>query len=134
MSPSVQRFVRSLAFWALPLCASNALAQWTPVIVDDAVVTYVDQVPSRRAASVKMTWLADYSVVQVLGEAGYFSRLEQAEYDCKRRRSRVLFVALRSGAMGEGHTIFSDTRKKPWRAIPAASFLESMWQIACPAR
>lgn len=114
-----------------PLFCVNVAAQWTPVVVDDAVITYVDQIPTRRALMARMTWLADYNVVQVWREAGYFSRMEEREYDCRRKRSRALSVSLMSGAMGQGTAVFSDHRRHAWRVVSPGSFTETMWQLAC---
>lgn len=116
------------------LCA-GAAAQWTPVMVDQMVVTYIDRTTLRGAAVkggvVKMWWLMDYQLVQIADEKGYFSRLHHSEFDCQRQRTRMLSVALLSEPMGMGQLVFEDPVPRKWEAVQDGSFQDALFDIAC---
>lgn len=120
------------------MCLSaGASAQWTPVIVDEMVITYIDRSTLRGAGGkgglVRMWWLMDYRLVQITDEKGYFSRLHHSEFDCKNQRVRVLSVALLSQQMGEGQTVFEDPVPRKWEAVRNDTFQDALWDIACLA-
>lgn len=122
---------------ALMCLSAGASAQWTPVIVDEMVITYIDRSTLRGAGGkgglVRMWWLMDYRLVQITDEKGYFSRLHHSEFDCKNQRVRVLSVALLSQQMGEGQTVFEDPVPRKWEAVRNDTFQDALWDIACLA-
>jgi hypothetical protein len=115
------------------MCLSaGAAAQWTPVMVDQMVITYIDRATLRgRGGLVKMWWLMDYQLVQVIDEKGYFSRVHHSEFDCKRQRVRLLSVALRSQQMGLGELVFEDPVPRRWEPVAEQPFQRALLEIAC---
>lgn len=126
---------RLLAALALTCFCVTAAAQWTPVMVDQMVITYIDRTTSRGTAvkggMVKMWWLMDYQLVQIADEKGYFSRLHHSEFDCPRQRARLLSVALLSEHMGMGQLVFEDPVPRRWLAVADEPFQQALWDIAC---
>ena len=115
------------------LC-TGAAAQWTPVMVDQMVITYIDRATLRgKGGLVKMWWLMDYQLVQIADDKGYFSGLHHSEFDCKGQRARLLAVALLSQAMGQGDTVFEDAAPRKWELVSAQPFQQALWDIACVA-
>ncbi len=120
---------------ALMCLSAGASAQWTPVIVDEMVITYIDSTALRGAGGkgglVRMWWLMDYRLVQITDEKGYFSRLHHSEFDCKNQRMRMLSVALLSEGMGHGPAVFEDPVPRKWVAVQEGTFQNALWDIAC---
>jgi hypothetical protein len=79
----------------------------------------------------RMWWLVDYRVVQITDEKGYFSRVQHTEFDCRRRRSRLLSVALMTEQMGGGQAVFEDVLPRRWQPIANQPFQKALWDIAC---
>ncbi len=111
---------------------TGAAAQWTPVMVDEMVITYIDRNTLRgKGGLVRMWWLMDYQLVQITDEKGYFSRLHHSEFDCKNQRLRLLSVALLSERMGHGQVVFEDPVPRRWEAVRNDSFQDALLDIAC---
>ena len=126
---------RLITAFAMTCASAGALAQWTPVMVDQMVITYIDRTTLRGSAvkggMVKMWWLMDYQLVQIADEKGYFSRLHHSEFDCLRQRARLLSVALLSEQMGMGQAVFEDPVPRRWLAVAGEPFQQALWDIAC---
>jgi hypothetical protein len=126
---------RLLTALALTCCCAAAAAQWTPVMVDQMVITYIDRTTLRGTAlkrgMVRMWWLMDYQLVQITDEKGYFSRLHHSEFDCLRQQARLLAVALLSEQMGMGRTVYEDPVPRRWLAVAEEPFQQALWDIAC---
>lgn len=101
-------------------------------MVDQMVITYIDRATLRgRGGLVKMWWLMDYQLVQIVDEKGYFSRVHHSEFDCKRQRTRVLSVALLSQQMGMGEPVFQDPVPRRWESVAGQPFQQALLDIAC---
>lgn len=125
----MKRLLLSLVLAGL---GTGAAAQWTPVMVDEMVITYIDRNTLRgKGGMVRMWWLMDYQLVQITDEKGYFSRLHHSEFDCKSERLRLLSVALLSERMGHGQVVFEDPVPRKWEAVRNGSFQEALLDIAC---
>ena len=128
---------RLLTALALAGFCAAAAAQWTPVMVDPMVITYIDRTTLRGTAVkggiVRMWWLMDYQLVQIANEKGYFSRVHHSEFDCPRQRARLLSVALLSEQMGMGQVVFEDPVPRRWEAVQDGSFQDALFDIACLA-
>lgn len=123
---------RPFLLLALMCLSAGAAAQWTPVMVDPAVITYIDRTTQRgKGGMVRMWWLMDYQLVQITDEKGYFSRLQHSEFDCKRQRSRLLSVALLSQQMGLGEAVFEDPVPRRWEPVAGRPFQQALFDIAC---
>lgn len=127
----MKRLITVLALMSL---SAGVAAQWTPVMIDPAVVTYIDRTTLRgKGGMVRMWWLMDYQLVQITNEKGYFSRLHHSEFDCKGQRMRLLSVALLSEPMGHGQAVFKDPLPRKWETVHEGSFQDALWDIACIA-
>ncbi len=125
---------RLFVFLAITFLSAGAAAQWTPVMVDEMVITYIDRDTLRgKGGVVRMWWLMDYQLVQITDEKGYFSRLSHSEFDCRNRRVRLLSVALLSERMAMGQVIFEDPVPRKWEAVRDGSFQDALFDIACVA-
>ena len=114
--------------------SAGAAAQWTPVMVDEMVITYIDRDTLRgKGGLVRMWWLMDYQLVQITDEKGYFSRLHHSEFDCRGQRMRLLSVALLSERMGHGQAVFEDPVPRRWELVRDGSFQDALFDIACVA-
>lgn len=123
---------RLMLLLALMCLSGGAVAQWTPVMVDPVVITYIDRTTLRgKGGLVRMWWLMDYQLVQIIDEKGYFSRLHHSEFDCRRQRSRLLSVALLSQPMGLGEAVFEDPVPRRWEPVAGQPFQQALWEIAC---
>jgi len=126
---------RPILLLALMCLSAGAAAQWTPVMVDQMVITYIDRTTLRgtggKGGLVKMWWLMDYQLVQVTDEKGYFSRVHHSEFDCRRQRSRLLSVALLSQQMGLGEVVFEDLVPRRWEPVAGQPFQQALFDIAC---
>lgn len=123
---------RPIFLLALMCLSAGAAAQWTPVMVDQMVITYIDRTTLRgRGGLVKMWWLMDYQLVQIVDEKGYFSRVHHSEFDCKRQRVRLLSVALLSQQMGLGEVVFEDPVPRRWEVVDGQAFQQALLEIAC---
>jgi hypothetical protein len=125
--------MKRLAFLLALMClCTGAAAQWTPVMVDQMVITYIDRATVRgRGSMVRMWWLMDYQLVQIVDEKGYFSRVHHSEFDCRRQRTRLLSVALLSQQMGLGEVVFEDTAPRRWESVTGQPFQRALFDIAC---
>ncbi len=128
----MKRLLLSLAISCL---STGVAAQWTPVIVDEMVITYIDRNTLRgtrdKSGMVRMWWLMDYQLVQIADERGYFSRVHHSEFDCKGQRMRLLSVALLSERMGHGDVVFEDPVPRKWTPVQDQSFQDALRDIAC---
>ncbi|MES2955389.1 MAG: surface-adhesin E family protein [Pseudomonadota bacterium] len=128
----MKRLLLSLAISCL---STGVAAQWTPVIVDEMVITYIDRNTLRgtrdKSGMVRMWWLMDYQLVQIADERGYFSRVHHSEFDCKGQRMRLLSVALLSERMGHGDVVFEDPVPRKWTPVQDRSFHDALLDIAC---
>lgn len=125
----MKRLFISLAITCL---SAGAAAQWTPVMVDEVVITYIDRATLRgKGGMVRMWWMMDYQLVQITSEKGYFSRLHHSEFDCKGQRIRLLSVALLSERMGHGQVIFEDPVPRKWETVRDGSFQDALRGVAC---
>ena len=101
-------------------------------MVDQMVITYIDRATVRgRGGLVRMWWLMDYQLVQIVDEKGYFSRVHHTEFDCRRQRTRLLSVALLSQQMGLGEVVFEDTAPRRWESVTGQPFQQALFDIAC---
>ena len=126
---------RLITAFAMTCASAGAPAQWTPVMVDQMVITYIDRTtlrgPAVKGGMVKMWWLMDYQLVQIADDKGYFSRLHHSEFDCLQQRARLLSVALLSKQMGMGQAVFEDPVPRRWVAVAEQPFEQALWDIAC---
>ena len=130
----MNRTVRETAFATLlAVASSNAMAAWTEVFHDESVTVYAAPTSSAKAGDRARIWvLYDYKMPQPASpNSTYRSSRSQSEYDCKARRSRVLFLTGHSGPMAMGDTVFSLLTADDWTPVTSDSLGEFLWKVAC---
>jgi len=122
----------------LAVVSSSAMAEWVEVAGSaegteetEAVTAYADPDTIRKTGNrVKMWVLVDYKITEE--ESGATSVRQKEEYDCKEKKSRILFVAFYSGHMGKDETIF--THSEPEASLQqslAGGVAEAVLEFAC---
>lgn len=135
---------RAILVMVLAAMSSSAMAEWTRVgehVVErglsgeqTTVTAYVDIATIRRTSNiVEMRNLFDYKTVRSLAFGDkYLSRIEPAEYDCKKGGVRTLSYSFFSGNMGDGLAVFSNNDPLlKWERIKPNSIEEILWRIVC---
>ena len=119
----------------LAVVSSSAMAEWVEIGSDETITIYADPATIHRQGNkVKMWDLGDFKIAEKFGDKSYMSVKQQQEYDCKRRKLRVLLATCYSENMGKGETICSNNKPRHWEPVLPVSFDESMWEIACKKR
>ena len=121
----------------LAVVSSSALAtNWAYVGEVDTALVYVAVDSTRYTGYVAKVWvLYDYKAAHHLkleDDKYYWSVKAQQEFDCKEKRSRILYLAWYSGEMGKGNNVKSKaTPKMNWTPVIPESFGESLWKWEC---
>lgn len=117
---------------------SPAYAEWVEVTYSEekgGYILYVDQDTIRRKGNlVKMWSLWDFKTVQRDdGNAvnPYLSMTQQREYDCAEDRTRSHVIQHRSGNMGTGNVVWTNTGEERWVPVFPGSTGQTLWKIAC---
>jgi hypothetical protein len=123
--------MEKLAIFLL-LLSSAAWAEWTSVGEDNTAAFYADPATMVRSDYTAKLWsLLDYKAFQRMVEVGYFSQKALVEYDCAKRKARVLSLSLHAEHMGEGKMIYEDTSPHEWEPVFPETITEMLWNIAC---
>ncbi len=85
----------------------------------------------KRGDVVTMEDVLDYAEVTTLHGYKFSSAISHQEYDCKKKRLRMVYLSLRSGGMGSGTTVTSYKSRSNWIPVVPRDFLEEMWKFAC---
>lgn len=122
----------------LVFVSSNAIAEWVGIDVahDGTYIVYADpDTILREGNKVKMWTLSDYKTVPELSDVSPFLSLKlQREFDCKKKRIRILYTAHHAENMGEGETVSSDTYPGDWEPVAPDSIGEALLKLACKKR
>ena len=110
----------------LAVVSSNAAAAWVNVGGNDIYTAYADPATIRKFRNkATMRNLADFKIVQASDKGEPFlSQKMQSEYDCKEKRTRLLYFAWCSGNMGGGEMVVSGSGPSEWE--PVLLWLRSM--------
>jgi hypothetical protein len=74
----------------------------------------------------------DFRTVQVADGTRYLSAKNQHEFDCKRRRMRMLSTTGYAGHMGNGSVVAFDNTRFPWESLAAGDFADICFlKVAC---
>ena len=125
---------RLLLITLLLLSSSPAYAEWVEVDRNDqaGVTVYVDPDTIRHEGDlVKMWELFDHKATQTIGVGLFMSRKDQCEYDCSKKRYRVLTFTQFSGNMGSGKVGYSNSDGNNWTPVEPESAAQGLWKVAC---
>jgi len=121
--------ILSLAFFSI-----SAFADWTVVGPGDYIATsYADRATIKRnGAMATMSGMYDFKRQDFTPEGkGLYSTVVLREYDCDRRRVRLLSSIDFAGPMGSGGAVDTSARVGRWEDIVAGALDEAFWNIAC---
>lgn len=129
--------MRGIVGLLLALLSAGAAAEWTAVRGGDYIHTpYADKASIRRqGALARMSGMYDFSRQDFTPDGkGLYSSVVLREYDCDRRRVRLLSSIDFSGHMGAGEAVGTSTRAGRWESIVEGGVDEAYWKVACGAR
>jgi hypothetical protein len=117
----------------LLLSSAPAYAEWVEIAATDYGMTvYVDPDTIRHEGDlVKMWELFDFKTTQNIGIGLFMSRKDQREYDCTKKRYRVLTFTQFSGNMGSGKVGYSNSDGSNWAPVEPESAAQGLWKVAC---
>lgn len=118
----------------LALASTSAMAEWTWVVEDAGIgiTVYVDRTTINKTGNiVKMLTLTDFKTVKGKAKSKFLSQTEQAEYDCKDEKIRILSLSQHNKNMGTGEVVFSYNTPSKWMPAAPGSANEVLWEIAC---
>lgn len=117
----------------LTVVSNSAAADWILAGRNATTNLYTDPATVRKAGNtVKMWELIDFNAAQVSTEGRpYMSSKSQSEYDCKEKRTRVLYFTLHSEHMGRGETVFTGSNPRYWIPVVPGSGSAGLREIAC---
>ena len=114
--------------------STAAVADWTPVGSGDYIASaYADRATLRRSGTLaKMSSLYDFRRQDFTPEGrALLSTVVLREYDCDRRRVRLLSSIDFAGQMGTGEAVDTNSRVSRWEEIVVGALDEAFWNIAC---
>lgn len=126
--------MKRAAFALLSLClAATAFAQWRQLGRNEDVRIFLnDREVQREGDRARMWQLYDYVAAQWMGAQVILSMKHLVEYDCARRKSRVISAIAYSDPLAEGRVVASENAPDAeWQDVPPGGSPEKIWQIAC---
>jgi hypothetical protein len=98
----------------------------------DGMDAYVDRSSIRRAGHVaRMASLWDFRSRQLYEGKPYLSARNDAEYDCRSKRFRVMTARAFADHMGRGSVTTSDNEPQRWEVINVGAVFDTQWKTAC---
>jgi hypothetical protein len=128
------RSIRVIASLLLLLLCTGAIAEWTPVGAGDYIASaYADRATLQRSgATAKMSGMYDFKRQDFTPAGlGLYSTVVLREYDCDKRRVRLLSSIDFAGQMGSGVAVDTSSRAGRWEEIVAGALDEAFWNVAC---
>jgi hypothetical protein len=126
---------KAILMTLLAVVSGSAEAAWVEVAADENSTLYVEPATINNAGNmVKMRHLVGFKVARATPIGKRYmvnSSVNQDEYDCRKKRRRILFFSWRSGQLGEGEVIYDNYNSGIWERIPPKSMRETLWKIAC---
>jgi hypothetical protein len=118
----------------LVLSRGSAYAEWVKVGTgDDGLTVYVElDTISRSGDVVKMWELWDFKTTQTEPKPPHMSVKSQREFDCAKKRGRLLALTAFSGNMGTGKVVYSSPDvKAQWIPTELGSVAQILGKVAC---
>lgn len=126
---------RLLLIIIMALISTSSIAAWVKIASNKAVTIYVHPETIRKISpdKVKMWSLYNYKTAQEsAGPRPYMSVKYHDEYDCKRKKSRVLYLVTHSENMGGGRSLYSRKYDNSPTSIPTTRrLIQKLWEFAC---
>ena len=119
---------------SLVFFSTSAFADWTAVGAGDYIASaYADRATVQRSgAMAKMSGMYDFRRQDFTPAGlGLYSTVVLREYDCEKRRVRLLSSIDFAGQMGTGAAVDRSARAGRWEDIVAGALDEAFWKIAC---
>ena len=110
------------------------MAEWSAVGAGDYIASsYADRATIKRnGAMATMSGMHDFRRQDFTPAGrGLYSTVVLREYDCERRRVRLLSSIDFAGRMGTGAAVDQSARPGRWEDIVAGALDEAFWNIAC---
>ena len=126
--------LRAALFIALAAMPAVVLAgTWARIVDDKSAEIYVESdTIVRRGSIAGMRSLTNLKAGKdETAQFRFRSTIQNDEYDCDRRRTRLLGFTLHSGAMGQGSILSTASESTAWRLIEPGSWNERKWRLAC---
>ena len=126
------RWIRGIL--SLVFFSTSAFADWTAVGAGDYIATsYADRATIKRnGTTATMSGLHDFRRQDFTPAGlGLYSTVVLREYDCEKRRVRLLSSIDFAGQMGSGAAVDKSARTGRWEDVVAGSLDEGFWSIAC---
>lgn len=122
--------MRIVLCFLLVLVAAPAWAEWVKVAVTDSYVKYIQIPVSGKDGNLRKVWgIVD---LKVRDSKGVMSMRGLDEFDCKKRRSRLLQISLHSEGMARGRAIDSQNlQNQPWDDIAPETTEELILKFVC---
>jgi len=121
----------------LAMISQCALAEWTFIEGNDKQKAYADLATLHKMGDRVIMWsMIDLKAAEKLSDGKPFlSWTTQYEFECKKKRSRILAASMHSEKMGGGEITNSlDFDSPQWEVIAANSKGEALWKFACDKR
>jgi Surface-adhesin protein E len=119
----------------LVLTSRPVYAEWVEVggKVEEGLTVYVELDTLSRSGDVVKIWeLSDFKTTRTEPKPPHMSVKSQREFDCIKKRSRLLTITAFSGNMGSGKVVYSYSEfKEPGISVEPGSVAESVWQVVC---
>jgi hypothetical protein len=128
------RWIRATVSFLVLIQSTNTMAEWSAVGAGDYIATaYADRATIKRnGAMVSMSGMYDFKRQDYTPEGkGLYSTVVLREYDCDKRRVRLLSSIDFAGQMGTGAAVDTSTHTGRWEDVVAGALDEAFWKIAC---
>lgn len=114
------------------LMCGEVLAEWVRAGGTHKYDGYVDMATIGQTDQTVTLWtLRDFTVTRQVARGPYRSVKTKKQYDCRNRRSRLLFSKYYAEQMGKGRLVYQGKGTKQWAKVTPGSDGETEWKVAC---
>jgi len=127
---------KAILLMLLAVVSGNAAAEWAEVGGNETIASYADPATILKNGDMVTMWtLFDLKTagVSAAGKA-FLSSKSKNEFDCRRKRRRILYFSWHSGNMGGGELVASSLDPDKWAPVARGTVREALWKFACGKR